>query len=141
MNAVNVEKLSVGSHLLLNIREHTLGRAPMSAVTVGKCLVEAHPLLNIRESTLEKSLMSVESVGRASVEAHPLLFTRELTPEKSLTNVMTVGKPSVRVQLSSDISNFTLKSNVCAFINVSTKAHTHNLPQLENKNIYIYTPV
>ena len=84
MNAVNVEKLTVGSHLLLNIRE----------------------------STLEKSPMSVECVARALVGAPPLLFTRELIPERSLSSVIAVRKPSVRVQLLLDISNFTLKSNI-----------------------------
>ena len=84
MNAVNAEKLTVGSHLLLNIRE----------------------------STLEKSLMSVECVARALVGTPPLLFTGEFIPERSLSSVIAVRKPSVRVQLLLDISNFTLKSNI-----------------------------
>lgn len=37
-NAMNVGKVLVAAHLLLNIREFTLGKGPMSAITVEKPL-------------------------------------------------------------------------------------------------------
>lgn len=43
MNAVNAEKLTVGSHLLLNIREHTLERNPMGVVNVLNVSVLSQP--------------------------------------------------------------------------------------------------
>lgn len=38
-NAVNVGKVLVAVHLLLNIREFTQGKGPMSVIIVGKPLV------------------------------------------------------------------------------------------------------
>lgn len=38
-NAMNVGKVLVAVHLLLNIREFTLGKGPMSVITVEKPLV------------------------------------------------------------------------------------------------------
>lgn len=64
ISAVTVEKPSVGNPTLLSIREHTLGRNPITVPNARKVLVETHYLLNTREFIPEKDLISVVSVGR-----------------------------------------------------------------------------
>lgn len=53
--------------ILFNIKESILVRNLFNAVNVGKVLVAVHLLLNIREFTLGKDPMSVITVGKPSV--------------------------------------------------------------------------
>ena len=81
MNAVNVEKLTVGSHLLLNIREHILEKSPMSALTVGRPSVIDEPLQTMRGYMLGNP-MNGDIVERPLASGANLLGIRETILER-----------------------------------------------------------
>ena len=73
MDAMNVEKLSVGAFPLCYIRELILERNPISVQNVGKPLLKNQILLYIRERIQERKPM-----GKAILGSPSSLHIREL---------------------------------------------------------------
>lgn len=67
INVKNVARVLSARLISFSIKGSILVRNLFSAMSVGKALVEAHLLLNIREFTLGNGPMSVITVGKPSV--------------------------------------------------------------------------
>lgn len=83
----------------------------MNVMSVGKPLAGAQILPSIKEFMLERSRTSAESAGKPSFIRRLLFSTRELTLQRDLLDVTNVGRALSAVHPSSDIKEFTLKSN------------------------------
>lgn len=83
----------------------------MNVMSAGKPLAGAQILPSIKEFMLERSPTSAESAGKPSFIRRLLFSTRELTLQRDLSDVTDVGRALSAVHPSSDIKEFTLKSN------------------------------
>lgn len=74
---------------MLNIREFTLGKSPISVPNVARPLVGTQTML-----FLERNPINIMNMGMSSIREQTALHISKLTQERTLLNVRSVGKAS-----------------------------------------------
>lgn len=136
MNVMSVERLSVIVQLLLDTRECTVERGPMSVMCVGKLSAIARIFWDTEESTLERSHMNAMCVEKLSDRAHTSLYISKSTLKRSPGNVQSYF-PSMLIPVGHQKSTARCRELCDHYCNFSS--HSEILIEAEiDKHLMVY---